>query len=109
MTPAACVHIRMGNTCRFGEKCLFRLHSTPPSQGDLKELGAPAERPAGYSETKPVVQGSVVDPKASEEVVICQQSATDNDEWALDTAAAFDVANPKVQGRRGDAEMPTAM
>ena len=38
-----CYNIKRGNTCRYGNDCIFRHFSDPPTKGDAKaiSLGAP--------------------------------------------------------------------
>ncbi|CAK0824602.1 unnamed protein product, partial [Prorocentrum cordatum] len=102
--PALCHHVKRGNTCRYGQDCIFRRYSTPPTKGDTKaiELGAPAKMPTSAT-------GSGAAAETPKKQMICNIRASAYDEWALDTAAALDVANPRVAGSKGKSDVATAM
>ena len=102
--PAMCHHVKRGNTCRYGQDCIFRHYSNPPTKGDTKamELGAPAKMPDGAA-------GSGAAAEAPKKQMICNTQASVYDEWALDTAAALDVANSRVAGSKGKSNVATAM
>ena len=88
-----CLNLRQGEPCRYGDRCIFRHFSEPPTKGDQKAiaLGAPA-----------------VDPNPPK-LVVCQVESTDVEEWALDTAAACDVAGEDVQGTTAESAVPVSM
>ncbi|CAK0800353.1 unnamed protein product [Prorocentrum cordatum] len=71
-----------GDACRYGQDCIFRRYSTPPTKGDTR---------------------------APKKQMICNIQASVYDEWALDTASALDVANSRVAGSKGKANVATAM
>ena len=60
-------------------------------------MGEPATRPPAQ------------DQKAPPKQMICNIQASVYDEWALDTAAALDVANSRVAGSKGKSNVATAM
>ena len=87
-----CFNLRQGKPCRYGDRCIFNHFSELLTQGDQKasSMGAPA-----------------VDPNPSK-LVVCQVGSTDVEEWALDTAAACDVAGEDVQGTTAESAVPVS-
>ncbi|CAK0884153.1 unnamed protein product [Prorocentrum cordatum] len=104
VTPLTPKGTGKGEKARCGQDCIFRRCSTPPTKGDAKamELGASAKMPDGAA-------GSGAAAEAPKKQMICNIHASVYDEWALDAAAALDVANSRVAGSKGKSNVATAM
>ena len=123
-----CKFLAAGENCTFGTKCWFRHYSNPPSQGDETAIAkgepaampqwvadklkpAKASPPAAPAVSVPVGPAPAPEPagpvatSAYNKVVIAMALALislagegESEEWALDTGAAYDIANEKVPG-----------
>ena len=71
--PALCMHVRQGTSCRYGEKCILRHYSDPPSKGGLEAIVKGSAPPRGAAESsggesRPVAAASTPPRSASKQL-----------------------------------------